>query len=249
MSGFIGALQFLTGLPPFSQGRTDLSKISGSLAFFPVVGLVLGGILAAINYGAGLVWPSSVVNALLVAALVVMTGALHLDGFMDTIDAVFAPRSREQRLRILRDVQVGTFAVVGLFSLLLLKYAFLGAIPDSVKYQVLILAPTLSRWAMVFAIIAFPYAREEGLGYPFKSRSSWSSFVIASLGAWVVSYGLLGWLGIGALLGALVITWLLALFFKARLGGLTGDTYGAINEVMELSVFVLLPLGWRFLGS
>src|SRR5205085_576009 len=106
---------------------------------------------------------------LLVVLLLVATGGLHADGLMDTCDAVFVHASAERRLEIMRDPRVGAFGVIGLLSVVLLKVASLEALPANLsRLGLLVLAPTLGRWAIVFLSTVFPYGRERGLGAPLK---------------------------------------------------------------------------------
>src|SRR5512137_1301144 len=155
------ALQFLTVAPLPARLFTPL-EMGRAVGYFPMVGALLGCVLALLDRGLNAVWPASVASALVLAAWVGLTGALHLDGFLDTCDGLLGGHSPEERLRIMRDERVGAFAVTGGVLLLLVKYAALAALPG--RAPALILAPTLGRWGMALAIAAFPYARPEGLG-------------------------------------------------------------------------------------
>ena len=121
-------------------------------AYFPLVGLGLGGLLAGLDLAASQVLPPAVVGALLVAALLVLTRALHTEGFLDSCDGLLGGHDRESRLAILRDSHVGAFAVVGGVSLLLLKWTLLVGIPETERIGLLVLFPCLSRFAMVAAM-------------------------------------------------------------------------------------------------
>jgi adenosylcobinamide-GDP ribazoletransferase len=234
----LAAFQFLTILPVKRSFTTEL--IARSTMFFPVVGLAIGLLLALINWLLGFLIPSSVINILLVALLAFCSGGLHLDGLADTMDGAAGHRSVERRLEIMRDSRIGGFGAIGLILMLLMEYVFLNAIPGNLKWLALIAAPTISRWAMVYAIYAYPYARPDGLGKAFKEGVTQRQFVLASLIAAVVTFGLWGLAGVDIWAGAFIIVTLAALYLKSLLKGLTGDCYGAINEVATVSVFLVI---------
>ena len=186
-----------------------------------------------IRFVAAVVPPAGVV----LVVVVVATRGLHLDGFMDVCDGLFGGYTRERRLEIMRDSNVGAFAVAGAASLLILKYGALLAlltIPSPGKEWSLLLFPMMSRWSMVVALEAFPYVRGDGLGSPFHQGGSRLATFIAVLIAVLASAVLGGIGGIGLLLGASVLAWFLGKVMSNMLGGLTGDSYGAINEVTEV---------------
>ncbi|OGN91871.1 MAG: cobalamin 5'-phosphate synthase, partial [Chloroflexi bacterium RBG_13_48_17] len=215
-----------------------------SLTYFPLIGLILGAILLGLYYGLSLILPPAVVTALLITALVILTGAHHVDGFIDTCDSVFTGKSKKERLAIMSDTRVGAFGIVGAVLLLLLKYVSLLSV--SLLLPALLLMPTLSRWTMVAMMFTFPYARRSGMGLPFKLGATWQRLAVATVIALVVAVVLLRWWG----LVLMAVLWLIAFgiagFFRSRLGGLTGDNYGAINEISEVLVLLLIILIGRF---
>jgi len=237
--GFWAALQFLTIFPTPLHHRVTAKTSGQSLVYFPLVGLILGGILLGLHYGLILVLPSSVVNAILIIALVILTGAHHLDGFIDTCDGVIAGKSKKERLAIMSDSKAGTFAIVGAILLLLLKYVSLSAAPI---LPALLLMPTLSRWAMVSTIFTFPYAKRYGMGLAFKRGASWQRLTIATITSLIVAVALLKLWGLALIAALWLITFGIASYFRSRLGGLTGDNYGAINELAEVLVLILIIL-------
>ena len=212
------------------------------MGYFPVVGLAVGGILLGIDRGLGLILPPAVVNALLLAVLVVITGALHLDGFIDTCDGL-AGESPRRRLEIMSDSRVGAFGIAGACSLLLIKYAALLSLPDTARLATLLLMPTFGRWAMAYSVVAFPSApKTPGLGQTFKQEATWRGLAVASLLMLAAVIILAGWQGMVLMAGVWLIIFGAASFLRSRLDGLTGDTYGAINELAEILVLILLPL-------
>jgi len=238
--GFLVALQFLTVIPL----RRDVTQreLSRSLVYFPIVGLAIGAALFGLDHLFNLFLPVALGSALLIVALVLLTGANHLDGFMDTCDGLVAGRSPLERLAIMRDRRVGSFGVVGACCLILVKYVSLLFLPGACRVAALLLMPTLGRWAMVYAIFAYPSARSEGLGQSFKEQAHWWELAIATLIAIALSVALMELFGLALLTALWLIIAIMATYLRKKLGGLTGDTYGAINEVIEVFVLILVPL-------
>ena len=133
-------------------------------AYFPLVGLALGGALAGLDFAASQALPASVVGSLLIVALLVMTRAIHTEGFLDACDGLFGGYSRAKRLEILRDTHVGAFAVVGCVGLLLLKWALLADIPGDIRAGLIIVFPCLSRFGMLSTMARFCLCQRAGNG-------------------------------------------------------------------------------------
>jgi adenosylcobinamide-GDP ribazoletransferase len=226
------AVRFLTILPVGKRYPSG-QEMARSQVFFPLVGLLLGLVLAGADAGLGLIWPGVLTSAFLIVVLLVLTGSMHLEGFLDTCDGL-GGRDRERRLQIMRDRHVGAFAVAGGIGLMMLKWAALFCLPNSARLPVLVLFPALSRWSVVLALSVFPYAREEGLGLAFHRYTTWPRVGIAA-GITVVASVLVAGIG-GGLLFVIVslVAWLVGMGISRLLGGLTGDTYGAINEMSEV---------------
>jgi adenosylcobinamide-GDP ribazoletransferase len=177
-------------------------------------------------------------SSLLVVLLLALTGGLHADGLMDTCDAVFVHATPERRLEIMRDPRVGSFGVIGLASVLLLKVGAVDALAGATRAQVLLLTPVLGRWAIVLLATAFPPGRTTGLGAPVKAAASPKLFAVASAVPLAVSLAI-GPAGVWLLAAsggtALLIGWWLC----RVLPGLTGDCYGAACECVESVVLLL----------
>ena len=209
-------------------------KISaGALGLYPAIGLFIGAMLVTAHFLLRLALPNLVAAVLVAVLWVIITGGLHLDGFADACDALFAATTRERRLEILRDVHLGTFGAAGLMLLLMLKVA---TVADT-AVESLFLAPILGRWAIVFAA-TFPLARREGMAATFIAGLSRREILLATMIA-VLCCVILGWLGLAAFVGAAMIAGLVALFALNRLGGLTGDIYGMICESVEVGVLLI----------
>ncbi|MBX5450192.1 adenosylcobinamide-GDP ribazoletransferase [Thermogemmatispora sp.] len=243
----VAAVQFLTILPLpgrsllMSSRREKAALIVGSI-YYPAVGLILGAILCLLAGVLAQHVPSLVLAALLVIAGVMLTGGLHLDGVMDSCDGLFGGIGRERRLEIMHDSRVGSFGVLGAFTLLLLRFAIFASLPLWGLLAALLVAPALGRWAMVLCGGLFPAARPDGLGAAFHQAitlrhlllSGLSSVLIALLFAHLI--GLLVWF----LCNLLVLC--LGLAVTRSLGGLTGDICGALGEICEVCALLLFLL-------
>jgi adenosylcobinamide-GDP ribazoletransferase len=257
MRSFLVALRFLTILPVpgahHLEGDAPASLASGwgrATAWYPAVGLVLGAILAGLDWGLSRLFPPGVATALLLVAWVVLTGGLHLDGFIDCCDGLLTPVPRERRLEILRDVHAGAFGLVGVVLLLLVKYAALAALPGEVRLPALLLIPALARWCMTGAVLLYPYARSgAGLGQRAKTGAGRPQLVVATATALLacVLAGLagLGWAAVALLVLTSLTGYMVAQWIRSRIGGLTGDAYGAICELAEMfSLLALVALAY-----
>jgi len=243
---FLAALRFLTIIPLLRGREVSPEDLARSTGYFPVVGLIIGLLLAGLHWLLGWFLPAAVVNILLIIFLAVITGALHLDGLADTCDGIASGKTIEERWQVMRDSRVGSFGIVGVCCLLLVKYVSLNNLPLGLVTHSLVLMPVISRWAMVYTVFAYPYARPSGLGKAFKQGVNWLKLVMATLIALAVVAALSRLAGLAVMLGAWVIVVIMATYLKRRFAGLTGDTYGAINEVAEVSVLLLVYLLARF---
>jgi adenosylcobinamide-GDP ribazoletransferase len=245
---FLAAFRFLTVIPlPLGREATP-QEIGGSLPYFPVVGLIFGLLLAGMYGVLALLFPASIVLVLVMALAVLLNGALHLDGFIDTCDGLAGNKPVEERWRVMRDSRVGAFGVIGAAMLFLGRYVSLAGLPDGLAPAALVLMPVIGRWAMVWGIVAYPYARPSGLGTLFKQNASRWAFPIGSVIVLVVALAVAAlrrlpyfYLAAAAVVGGVfLITALWTHFLSAKFAGLTGDSYGAINEIAEIGVLLVL---------
>jgi adenosylcobinamide-GDP ribazoletransferase len=235
---FIAAWRFLTVIP-LPGRKTVTEDIGRSLVYFPVVGIIIGIILAFIAWAMSLLLPQAVFGVLVVIAMVLVTGALHLDGLADTCDGL-GGSTVEERQQIMRDSHTGSFGITGMFCILVLKVVSLITIPRGWLLPALIAFPVIGRWAMVYALTVFPYARPSGLGKAFKERADWLSFTVATIITVLMVALLLRFAGIIILLLVWGVVTGIAAFCKRKFAGLTGDNYGAICEITETLVLVLI---------
>ncbi len=246
MTRFLAALQFLTIIAVPWRREVKADEIARSAGYFPVIGFIIGLILVGLNWIFGLLLPPVVANALLLASLAVISGAMHLDGFADTCDGLVGHKTVEERWQVMRDSRAGAYGIVGVVLILLVKYVSLSSIPADLMMMTLILMPVISRWTMTYAIFAYPYARPSGLGKSFKQGTTWPRFTMAT----VIAVAVVAVIGQLAGLAVLFLVWLvtvvIAAYFKSRFQGLTGDNYGAINEVAEVSVLIFITILVQF---
>ncbi len=252
---FLLAVQFLTMIPITVRGKVDELNLARSMAWFPLVGLILG-VLAALIYSIiSMVLPRPVCDLFIVLFMVMVTGNMHGDGLMDTVDGIFSGRPREKILDIMKDSRVGSHGVAaGVFDILA-RFVMLMQLPESVKIVTLILIPVLGRWAQVFGAAVYPYARKEGGTGGFADKVGrrelfWASAtVLGTVTAASVGFNsspglsILEWLNV--ILGTLAAIILIGRYIARKIGGLTGDTYGAMTEMAEIIalVMILIVLG------
>jgi adenosylcobinamide-GDP ribazoletransferase len=240
MISLLTAFQFLTTFPAIIRRSFTAQELGRAVGFFPIVGLALGGVLYGLASGLTLIFPAQVVADILLIAWLLLTRALHFDGFLDSCDGLFGGFTPERRLEIMRDSRVGAFGVAGGGLLLLAKYAAISALPH---LSGLLLAPVLGRWVLSIAIFAFPYAREKGLGRDMKDNVRWSQVILSTVIAVAATWFFAGWTGLLAFALAGIVLWLGAGFILRRIPGLTGDSYGGLCELAELAVLLLFTIG------
>jgi adenosylcobinamide-GDP ribazoletransferase len=215
------------------------------MAWFPLVGLIIGAILAGLDFLLAPVLPDLPATALVLVAWVALTGGLHLDGFVDCCDGLLVAKPAEQRLEIMKDSRVGAFGVIGVVCLLLVKFSALVTLAPGDRLGWLLVVPTLSRWTMVWAAWRYPLARRDGFAAWFRAGLSWPHVLVAGSTALAVAL-LIGRLaGLGSFAAIWLFTILFAIWVQRRIPGLTGDVYGALNELAEVVglLFVILVVG------
>jgi adenosylcobinamide-GDP ribazoletransferase len=220
---FIFAWHFLT-IIPLSRAHHEPTapELASSMAWYPVVGLLIGGGLVMADKALGMVFDVAVVNGLLIVLLVLLTRGLHQDGLADTVDGLAGGQTPAERLSIMRDPHIGALGATGLVLSLILRYAGL----------------------MVILAWISPYARTDGgLAAPFLAHLSWRQAVLATV---VLSCGLVAGFGVVAALfivfgGGFVVLAARQAYLN-WFGGVTGDTLGAANEVIEILFLLFIPL-------
>lgn len=233
------AVRFLTIIPqPWMPPMSERGMVV-AIPWFPAAGLLIGALLLPVGWLGGLLWGDLARAALIVVAWGVITGGLHLDGLSDTFDAVMSWRPRERKLEIMKDSRIGAMGALALVAVLLLKVVFLAGAGDRWWAAVLV-APVLGRWADCYGIYFYPAAREGGLGRSFNEQVRRGDFTLATIFAFAVAIIAAGPAGLIAGLLVWGGSLLLARWWVADLGGLTGDTYGALNEIGEVVALAAL---------
>ncbi|BEU88019.1 adenosylcobinamide-GDP ribazoletransferase [Selenomonas sp. TAMA-11512] len=276
MRAFLVGLQFLTRIHVVRQDDLQPIDFSKSVRYFPLVGLLLGVCYAILAWcidlwmpRLGLYVPENAAAFLLASSMILLTGGIHCDGLMDTLDGILSGRSRERMLEIMKDSRVGTYGIVGFVLFFFAEYVLLLDMGSGLlRILALFFAPYIARVMLVFAICAFPYARPEGMGKAFceggTKRVLLSAFLflplVFFLGIYVFSWLLLpnfhhvlvmwmlswGTVSLLILLSVTAMTYFFCRHVSKLLGGLTGDVYGAtvmLSELLTLALFLLLPRG------
>jgi len=242
---FLLAWQFLTAVPLSRHHHEPApDELAGSMVWYPLVGLVLGGLAAGADFLLAAWVSTEVASALVIALLTGLTRGLHQDGLADTLDGLAGGRTPVDRLAIMRDPRIGAIGATGLFVSLILRYAALVSLPGAARFPVLLCLPAVGRWAMVMGSWSTPYARAEGgLAAPFLLHLSGSHV----LGATILLGGVLYWeIGMSGTVMVMAmgigISRALTVFYRRLFGGITGDALGATNEVVEILFLLAAPL-------
>ena len=216
------------------------SEVGRSAIFFPVVGLMLGLILVLVNFLLAPFASAGLLSVILVTLLAFMTRGLHLDGVGDTFDGLGAGGDRDRVLSIMDDSHTGVFGLIAIVLVLFLKIHALESI-DVDRWRALLVAPILGRWAMV--LLAYrSKAAKAGLGSNLIEHLQTKHFLLATLVTLLLVAAIWRRNGIVMMAWVAVFTTASKSYFHRRLGGITGDTFGAVGELSETSVMVLLAL-------
>jgi len=237
------ALTFLTVFP-FPRGlQATAAELAAAMAWFPLVGALLGGLVWGLAVVLQPLVTPLVASGLLLTALTLSTRGLHLDGLADTLDGLGGGRTVEASLRIMKDSAVGAFGVQGLVLILLLKFALLAHVAGVGNLPLLLVFPVAGRWAMVLLAFLSIYARREGgLGEAMTLGVSPRHLALATL-LTAVLVGAAGRLaGLIALAVVGLVAWGASRWFRNRLGGITGDVLGAVNEVSEVLALLVTAI-------
>lgn len=242
MHSFLIALQFLTIFPVRPKSSPSAQDLSSSARYFPLVGLIIGAHLVIINDFCTHLFSPLLVNTIIIITLSLITGGLHLDGFVDTMDGILSgKKEKEEILKIMRDSRIGSMGMISLFFLLILKISLLGEI-DCFKNSFLFILPVFSRWSMVISFTLFPYARkDDGLGKLFTSATK-TDLILSTIICLFLGILILKIRGIIIIIITLITTYASSSYLKKKIGGITGDTLGAINEINELVILVTFLL-------
>jgi len=253
MKRLLLAFHFLTIIPIREMRDVSEKEIGGASAFFPAVGLFEGILLLVSATFFMKVFPPELTSGLLILLIVIINGGLHLDGLADTFDAIASRGTKDKKLAIMKDSTVGPIGVIAIVFAVLLKFLALNSLFNfslPTFYFSLFLMPVLARWTMVTAIFHGKSARQDGLGKVFIEHTGVKELLTATFftaaicaAAFIFQYSHL-MLYLIFVVPALYISALFATrFFYKNLGGMTGDTFGAVNEIATL-LFLTAGNAW-----
>jgi adenosylcobinamide-GDP ribazoletransferase len=251
---FFIALQFFTRLPIPRWVGFEAHWLNHASRYFPLVGLVVGAITAAVYAGAAWLFPAPVAVVLSTATGIYATGAFHEDGFADMCDGFGGGMTVERVLEIMKDSRIGAYGAIGMTCMLGLKCVTLAMLPPVTAIAALLAAHPLSRLMATSLIWRMDYARAEGKAKPLAQKMSSGEFFIATATAAAPALALCaaGWmawtaLAAGVIAAAIATLWLARLFAR-RINGYTGDCLGAVQQVTE-AVFYLALLACLHHGA
>ncbi len=234
----LAPVTLLTSLPVARLRRRALPRTGYGL--FPLVGLLIGGLLLALDYTLALVLPAAPRSAVVIVALAAITGALHLDGLADSADGLFGGRDREHRLAIMADSRNGAFGFVAIAAVLLLKWGALAPLDGWLRGGGLLLAPALARWAVLPLALVFPPARPDGMAVQLRSASRGAEAAFGSLVAVALGLGVFWPTGVVLVASAGAIAIAIGAYATHRIGGVTGDILGATVELSETALLLII---------
>jgi adenosylcobinamide-GDP ribazoletransferase len=235
------AFSFLTILPVgrgLSSGDRELAR---SMTFFPLVGLAIGLLLALGYYLFSFVMPRPLAVWLTIGLSAFLTRGLHLDGFADTMDGLASGGTKEKVLEVMRDSRIGAFGVISLILLIGAKYFALDHLSRQSMTSPLILMAVMGRGSMVLVCHRSPYARSgNGLAKPFAENLHAREVIVSSVFGCAISLLAMGFKGILVFVGISLFSFGYRFFFVRKLGGVTGDILGGVNELSEVLSLLLL---------
>ena len=243
LANFLLVLTFFTRLPlPDELGKRigHDARLTDAIVYFPLVGFIIGVMTGLVWYLSSLLLPASVAAGLAIMTGLILTGALHEDGFADCADGLGGSPNREKALEIMRDSRIGTYGGLALIITVGLRWLSLATLSPLGGAFVLLIAHTTSRSAMTIAMKLSNYARPEGLGKMASGDVSDVSFLVTILLAFLVGAIFGGIAGLMAVTTALLLSWGLMKYLEARLGGYTGDGLGAMQQVAEITTLIVL---------
>jgi adenosylcobinamide-GDP ribazoletransferase len=236
---FILTLQFLTRIPVNKDLKATEEDFAKGVVFFPIIGLIIGAfnltVLIAASKILGGVFP--IICCLLAGTAI--TGGFHADGLADTCDGIFSSRTRDKMLEIMRDSRIGTNGTIAIIFDYLLRMSLLAMLTGKGLYFAVLLSPVAAKTLMVLLMKTSVYARSgSGLGGLYLQKQTMGASLLAAVIGLAIVFGFSGVWGIAAFGACAVICFLYRSFIYSKLQGMTGDTLGACNELLEI-VFIL----------
>ncbi len=247
ISNFLLTVAFFTRFPiPEKAGRKidHNASLTDAIGYFPIVGGLIGCVLAGVWFVASFALPPLVAAGLTIGLGVILTGALHEDGFADCADGLGATPDRDKALDIMRDSRVGAYGALALVWTIGIRWVALASLAPIAGALALIIAHCTSRNAIIIAMRLAPYARPEGLGQMAAGTLSDRALTLAFIIALAISI-LVGQIaGVVAFCIGMLVAWLFMTYLVKRLGGYTGDGLGAMQQIAEISILIVMAGFW-----
>lgn len=244
---FILMIQFLTTIPLRMNLNVTQEDYGKGLVFAPIVGLIIGGVLAGAWFVLDMVFPALVTAVIIVVLYILLTGGLHMDGLGDTFDGLFSNKPKDRMLEIMRDSRLGTNALLAVVSVVLLDTALIASYDRNILFKVLLLMPVAGRMGSLIGSGVSVYARSgEGLGKSFIDYCGIKEMLVGFIACLIIFYLSAGVSGIVIAIIPPVTAFVTVKFFSRKIGGATGDILGAVCEINQtvflLAVFLLPKL-------
>jgi adenosylcobinamide-GDP ribazoletransferase len=240
------AIQFLTRLPVPGNLATSEEELGHASAYFPLVGVIVGGGGAGVFLLAQYLFPLSTCVFLAILFTSFITNGFHEDGLADSFDGFGGGWTKDKTLEIMRDSRIGTYGSLALIFLILGKCNFLSSLQPGQIWRWLIVAHTASRWTILPLCAALPYARAAGQGKLVAKQIGPGANVIGIV-TLLLTFALLSWkAAIIALVVTGLVTTLCGFYYRVRLQGITGDCLGATNQIAEVSLYLAAVVMMRF---
>lgn len=240
MKRFILILQFLTRIPVNLSIDVKEGDFGKGIVYFPIVGFIIGLLNLLVYLFISYFLREDIAKAFVVLFNVLVTGGLHLDGLADTCDGIFSARSKERMLEIMRDSRIGTNGSIAIFFDLFLRWILLNNLNSYQSMKVIVIAPIISRALMSLVIYKAPYARPgEGLGKLFIGHLNLSRTLITLIIGCGLSFAILKISAVIIIFFNIILVYLYRKYITKKIGGMTGDTLGAWNELSEIVVLMI----------
>ncbi len=240
MRGLISAIQFITVLP---VGKPGIFDPKGMIPFFPVVGLIIGLLLCGFDMAVTRLWPGPVAAVLDVIFLVGITGALHLDGLGDAADGLYGHWDKERALAIMKDSRIGAMGLVAIVCCMAIKWGGIMSLDEN-RALLLIIVPSFARSSNLFGFRFLEYGRPNGgtghafFNDPVKAYGFSGLLIPMALSVFI------GWKSLLLVVSFFIVTMAILMFYKKRIGCITGDMLGAMIEVTEALLFLFVSVRW-----
>jgi adenosylcobinamide-GDP ribazoletransferase len=234
---FVAAVQFMTRIPvPAFEFQPDM--VLGGAKFYPLVGALVAVGAIALDKGLRSHLPVAITALVILTYLVVITGGFHEDGLADTADALGGGWTRDKMLQIMHDSRIGSFGALAVCLSLLARWALLSNVPSSSFAYYMLTAQVLCRWSTLPLGTFMVSARSDGLGAKFAHKIPLAATVLGSIFAFTVAGLALRMDALAPIVAVSVVAMLCGLYFRSQIGGITGDCFGATNQLAEIAVYL-----------